>query len=171
MSKILMIIAQSGFRDEELFVPKEILEKAGHSVKVASMTRQKAVGSRGATLTPDMAVYEANPEFFDCIVVVGGPGSPALSESPEVRELLLGAEGKGKLLGAICLGPMALAKAGILTGKKATIFPDKSAIALLRETGAYYKAEPIVEDGRTVTADSPASAAKFGEKLVALLKK
>ena len=90
MAKVLMIVAQKGFRDEELFVPKEILERAGHDVKVASLTRQKATGSRGAVVQPDLAVYEANPDFFDCIVVVGGPGSPALSESAEGRELLLG---------------------------------------------------------------------------------
>lgn len=171
MSKILMIVAQSGFRDEELFIPREILEKAGHSIKVASITRQKATGSRGAAIMPDLAVYEANPDFFDCIVIVGGPGSPALARSDDVRKLLLGASAKSRLLGAICLGPMALANAGLLNGKRATVFPDREAIVLLRKTGAIYRAEPVVEDGRIVTADSPASAGRFGEALANLLKK
>ena len=171
MSKILMIIAQSGFRDEELFVPKEILEKEGHNVKVASLARTKATGSKGATVQPDIAVYEANPDFFDCIIIVGGPGSPALSEDGSVRELLTQANAKGKLLGAICLGPMSLAKAGVLTNKKATVFPDKSAISLLKQTGARYKSEPVVIDERIVTADCPESAAQFGIALAKILKK
>ncbi|MCI0504262.1 DJ-1/PfpI family protein [Candidatus Micrarchaeota archaeon] len=170
MSKILMIVAQSGFRDEELFVPREVLQNAGHDVKVASITRGKATGSRGATVTPDMAVYEANPEFFDCVVVVGGPGSPALADNGDVTKLLIAAAAKGKLIGGICLGPMALAKSGVLAGKNATIFPDRKAIALLRETASHYKAEPVVTDGKVVTADGPQSAGAFGAALAELLK-
>ncbi|MEW6035274.1 MAG: DJ-1/PfpI family protein [Candidatus Micrarchaeota archaeon] len=170
MAKVLMIIAQSGFRDEELLVPKEVLERAGHQVKVASLTRQKASGSKGAIVQPDLAVYEANPDFFDCVVVVGGPGSPALAESDEVRELLLGASAKGKVLGAICLGPMALARAGVLAGKSATIYPDRKAIAVLKESAAQYRAEAVVTDGKVVTADGPSSATAFGNKLAEILR-
>jgi protease I len=140
-------------------------------VKVASLTRGKAAGSKGALIVPDMAVYEANPDFFDAIVVVGGPGSPALAESEDVKKLLVAASGKGKLLGAICLGPMALAKAGVLAGKNATVFPDRQAISLLRGTAANYKAEPVVVDGNVVTADGPASAGRFGAELASKLKK
>ncbi len=32
MKRVVMIIAQNGFRDEELLLPKEILEKAGIEV-------------------------------------------------------------------------------------------------------------------------------------------
>ncbi len=171
MSKVLMIIAQSGFRDEELLVPKEVLERSGHQVKVASITRGKASGMKGAVVTPDMAVYEANPDFFDAFVVVGGVGAPTLADSEDVKKLLIGASGKGKLIGAICLGPMALAKAGVLAGKKATVFPDRGAISLLRETASQYVAEAVVTDGRIITADGPASAGKFGAALAAALGK
>jgi len=170
MAKVLMIVAQSGFRDEELFVPKEILEKAGHEVKVASITRAKATGSKGAIITPDMAVYEANADFFDCIIVVGGPGSPALSENMELRQLIIDANKKNKMLCAICLGPLSLARAGVLVDKKATVFPDKGAIAVLRECGAVYKSEPVIKDGRIITADSPSSADHFGAEIANALK-
>lgn len=171
MAKILMIVAQKGFRDEELFVPREVLERAGHEVKVASITRGKATGSRGSTVTPDMAVYEANPEFFDCVVVVGGPGSPVLADNADVTKLILAAAGKGRVMGAICLGPMALAKAGVLAGKNATVYPEKKAINLLRETAARYVAEPVVIDGNFVTADGPQSAGMFGTALAEQLKR
>ncbi len=170
MAKVLMIIAQSGFRDEELLVPKEVLERAGHHVLVASLTRQKASGSRGALVQPDLAVYEANPDFFDCVVVVGGPGSPALAESDDVKELLLGASARGKVIGGICLGPMALARAGVLAGKRATVYPDRKAIAVLKESAAQYRAEAVVTDGKVVTADGPSSATAFGNTLAEILR-
>lgn len=171
MSKVLMIVAQSGFRDEELSIPREVLERSGHNVKVASATRAKASGSKGLTITPDMAVYEANPEFFEAIVVVGGPGSPALADNDDVKKLLIAASQKGKVIGGICLGPMALAKSGVLAGKNATVYPDRKAIVLLRETAANYRPEPVVVDGNIVTADGPQSAGKFGAAIAGLLAK
>jgi len=59
----------------------------------------------------------------------------------------------------------------VLAGKNATVFPDRRAITLLRETAAHYKAEPVVTDGNVVTADGPQSAGQFGAALAALLKK
>ena len=170
MAKILMIIAQTGFRDEELLVPKEILETAGHSVKIASITRAKAKGSKGLTLDPHMAAYEANPDFFDVIIIVGGPGSPTLAENQDVLRLVRHAAEKDIILGAICLGPMTLASAGVLAGKEATVFPDREAIRLLRDSGAAYRAKPVVRDGNIITADGPHSAGEFGKAVVDALK-
>ena len=171
MAKVLMIIAQEGYKEEELQIPRGILEDAGHDVKVASLTRMKAVGTKGTLIQPDLAVSEANPDFFELIVIVGGPGSPKLAESKDVINLLIEARKKEKQLAAICLGPMALAKAGALAGKDATVFPDRGAIRLLRDTGANYKEAPVVVDTKVVTADSPASAEEFGKKLVDILRK
>jgi protease I len=47
MAKVLMIIAPERFRDEELFVTKEELEKAGHETVIASITTGTCPGSRG----------------------------------------------------------------------------------------------------------------------------
>lgn len=170
MTKILMIVAQNGFRDEELVVPKEIFEKAGHRVTIASITRTKATGMKGLVIQPDMSVYEANPEFFGAIVVVGGAGSPALAESKDVIDILMAANSKTKVIGGICLGVMALASAGILANKDATVFPDRNAIIHLKNNGARYRTDPIVIDGKIVTADGPSNAGKFGVAIVDLLK-
>ena len=171
MARILMVVAQEGFRDEELLIPKEIFEKEGYKVAVASLTRAKAKGSLGAVVDPDMAVYEANPDFFEAIVIVGGPGSPKLAESDDVIKLVENAYGMGKVVSAICLGPMTLAAAGVLAEKAATVFPSEQGIRALKDGGAYHKARPVVEDGTIVTADSPKSAAEFANKIVEKLKK
>ncbi|HID73356.1 TPA: DJ-1/PfpI family protein [Candidatus Micrarchaeota archaeon] len=169
MAKVLMIIAQEGFRDEEYQIPRETIEKAGHSVKVASITRSKATGKFGAVVQPDLAVHEANPEYFDAIVVVGGPGAKALADNAEVINLLEKANLKGKKICAICVAPMILAKAGVLSGKNATVFPDREAVAELRAGGALYREQNVVTDGNVVTAKGPEAAEEFGREVVKLL--
>lgn len=170
MSRVLMIVAQVGFRDEELLIPKTILERAGHIVSVASHTRARAVGVKGASVAPDLAFHEVNPTFFDMVVVVGGSGSYSLGDDQEVKRILVGASASGKILGAICVCPLALAKAGVVGNKNATCFDDNQVISMLRGGGATFVDKPLVVDDKLVTADGPQSAMEFGNALVQILK-
>jgi hypothetical protein len=51
MAKILMIIAPERFRDKELFITKEELEKAGHETVIANIAKGICPGSRGGFAT------------------------------------------------------------------------------------------------------------------------
>ncbi|MGB9675061.1 MAG: DJ-1/PfpI family protein [Candidatus Nanoarchaeia archaeon] len=166
--KVLMIVAQKNFRDEELFHTKEELEKAGHEVKVASLSTASAVGMLGAIVKPDLAVKDAKVDDFAAIVIVGGSGSPELAEHKEVLNLIKDAAEKGKILAAICLGPVVLAKAGILEGKKATVWSSPAytePIKTLTQHGAKYSKENIVESGKIITASGPQWARDFGKAI------
>jgi len=171
MANVLMIIAQNGFRDEELSVPKNVLERAGHSVKVASITRNKAKGMLGAEVTPDIAVHEANVDFFDAFVVVGGVGSPELAQHREVVDIIRNANRQGKVVAAICLAPVVLAKSGILATKKATVSKSQDSLKLLKESEVVYVDEPVVVDGNIITAEGPSAAQDFGKEIVEMLKR
>jgi len=48
MKKTLIIVAQKGFRDDELFHTREELEKNGISIEIASETIDVAKGMKGA---------------------------------------------------------------------------------------------------------------------------
>ncbi len=166
MSKVLFIIAQKDFRDEELLKPKRILENAGIDVEVASITKELARGVLGAEVMPDLAVKDADAEEYEYIVVVGGSGSPTLLDYPEVLDLV----SKAKNTAAICLGPMVLAKAGVLEGKRATVFKTDDSLATLEDGGAVFVDQSIVVDGKLVTANGPGAADQFGQKLVEMIK-
>ncbi len=170
MARILMIIAPKNFRDEELLVPKEVLESAGHEVKIASISRTTATGMLGARVTPEFAVHEVNADFFDAVIVVGGAGTQMLVENQDVIKLVHRIGEQNKLIGGICLGPMVLAKAGVLVDKQATVFRTKQSIDLLKLSGAAYKEQPLVVDGNVITADGPSSAGIFGKKIAEMLK-
>ena len=170
MGKVLFIIAPVNYRDEELSKPKEILERAGYEVNVASLTVDPATGMLGGVVRPDLAVRDVDITDYDMVVVVGGTGSPELAKHQEVIDLLALAEDKGKKLGAICLGPMVLAKAGVLQDKRATVFRTKESVAALEQGGAVFVDQSVVVDKDLVTANGPGAAEAFGNELVKLLR-
>jgi len=168
--RILFIIAQNSFRDEELAKPKQILKKAGYSYDVASITTEHAIGMLGTVIKPDLAVKDANVNNYALIVVVGGSGAPSLVNYPEVLDLLARAKNESKKLGAICLGPMVLAKAGVLNGRRATVFQIPESIAALQEGNATFVDKNVVVDDWLVTANGPGASDEFGNALVELLQ-
>jgi len=189
--KIAMIIAFKDFRDEEYFVPKEILEEAGAEIKTASNKKGEAIGADGGEVEIDLLVSELNPaefddlepksshnsiqsiSFFDAIVFIGGPGCLKYLDNENSYRVARETVSQQKLIAAICISPVILAKAGILNGKRATVWSspmDKSPIKILEKNGTIYQDEDIVVDGRIVTANGPAAAKKFGEAIIELLK-
>jgi protease I len=168
--KVLFVIAPERFRDEELLEPKRILEQHGATVTVASTRSGTAVGMLGAKVTVDCTVQQADAASFDALALAGGAGCPVhLWDSEPLRALAKSLHAAGKPVGAICLSPPVLARAGILTGKRATTFPADRAILELKRGGATYVEEAVVLDGTIVTARGPEAAAAFGETLARLL--
>jgi protease I len=171
-SKILMVIAPEQFRDEELLEPKRIFTEEGAQVTVASTKAGPAKGMLGATATPDCLIKDARPADFDAIVVVGGMGSPEyLWENNELHTILQQAVRDDKVVASICLSGAVLAKAGVLQNKQATVWEMPESLAALQQGKATYKKQPVVQDGRIITANGPEAAAEFGRTVVAELAK
>jgi protease I len=165
---VAMFIAFQGFRDEEYTEPRKVLEAAGIKVVTVSTAKGLARGKFSATAEVDKTLDEVNPADYDALTLVGGHGALGHLDTPKVHELFRDAAGLGKLIGAICISPVVLAHAGMLKGKKATVFPDGA--AELKKAGADYTAEDVVVDGKLVTADGPVPAGKYARALVELLK-
>ncbi len=167
--KVLMIIAPTDFEDVELFEPKTILEINGAIVTVASTT-DSAVGAQGRTIKTDLKIKAAKARDYDALVVVGGTGViGTLWENPDLRSLLQDADKQKKIIGAICAAPPALAKAGLLRGKNATMFPWDDGIKELTANGATYVNEETVVSDNIVTGKNPAASKAFGLKLCDVL--
>lgn len=170
--KILMVIAQKGFRDEELAVPQRVFLSNKFRVVVASESLKEAAGKLGAKIQPDAEISKTDFTDFDAVVIVGGPGSrDYLWNNGILHKGLSDAFSKGRVVGAICISPAVLAKAGILKGKTATVFPDNEAIAELKKAGAYYQDKDVIVDGNVITGRDPQAAEKFAREIVSLLVK
>lgn len=171
--KAAMVIAFRDFRDEEYFVPKEVLEKAGVEVKTVSNKSGRANGAGGGEVEVDLLVENLAPADFDAVVFVGGSGCLANLNNENSYKVIRETIAQGKILAAICISPVILAKAGVLKGKKAAVWNsalDKGPIKTLEENGAIYEAKSVVQDGKIITANGPAAAEEFGQAIAEALK-
>ena len=166
--KVVFIIAQKDFRDEELLEPKAVLDRRGVVTSVASATRHKAIGKLGTELTPNLALAEVEAKNFDAIVFVGGPGATQYFNDLAAHKLAKDFYKAGKIVAAICIAPSVLGNAGVLIGKTVTAFPSEE--ENLRNRGADYTGMPVEIDGKIITAKEPLAAKEFGEKLAYLLE-
>lgn len=162
--KAVLIVAHRDFRDEELQQPREVLEEGGVEVVVASSQPGIAQGKLGMTAKIDMTIDQINVDEFDIIAFIGGPGSAEYFDDATAHQIARGAVNEGKVLGAICIAPAILANAGVLEGKRATVF--SSEISSLEAEGAVYTAKNVERDGKIITANGPEAATEFGEALL-----
>jgi len=165
----VMIIAPKNFRDEELLNTKEVLEKHGVDVIVASKGVSKATGSLGSTVDVDKDITNVKVNDYDAVIFVGGAGTNVYFNDETALGIARDSYELGKITAAICIAPVILANAGVLDGKKATVF--SSGKDDIMANGADYTGEQVTQDGKVITGNGPAAARSFGELIAKELSK
>lgn len=169
---ILFVIASKNFRDEEYFLPYEIFQKEGAKLTTASSVKGEIVGIEGGDARSTMLLKEINTKDFDAIVFVGGEGAREYFDDEVVHKLIQEFNSRRKVVAAICIAPVILAKSGILKIKKATVWSslaNKSGLRELEDAGCNFCDEGVVVDGNIITADGPAKAEEFARAIVEVL--
>jgi protease I len=167
MKNILMIIPPERFRDEELFVTKELMERPGHKITIASTKTGVCPGSRGGFAVSELDIKDIDTSIFDAVVFVGGGGSKLLFRNENAMEIARGMFNEGKIVAAICLAPVILANSGILKGIRATVAGTES--KTIEAAGAIYTGPGVTVDQNIVTGNAPKSSELFGQSIVKLL--
>ena len=101
--KAVMIIAQSNFRDEELLKPKEVLEKNGVIVTVASSSLKESTGMLGAKVKPNILFTNINVADYDAVIFVGGSEQANIGITQLPTKLRMTQTMPKKIVGAICM--------------------------------------------------------------------
>jgi 4-methyl-5(b-hydroxyethyl)-thiazole monophosphate biosynthesis len=153
-----------GFEEIEAVTIIDVLRRGGVEVTTAALTRGPVRGSHGIALECDATLESVSGRDFDAVVLPGGmPGAKNLKEDARLRDLLRRSAERGKLVAAICAGPIALEAAGLLAGKRATSYPGHELPSATRSE------EAVVSDGNIVTSRGPGTALEFALALVARL--
>ncbi|NLY10666.1 MAG: DJ-1/PfpI family protein [Firmicutes bacterium] len=164
LKTIVLVIAENQFRDEEYQIPKDAFERAGFKTITASTTTNIAIGKLGMEVKPDITVDKIDTNTIDALVYVGGGGSEQYFEDELAHRLAREMVDKDKVLAAICIAPVILANAGVLTGKTCTVFPDGA--PTLKENGANYTGNLIETDGKIITGNGPEAAEGFANPII-----
>lgn len=163
MKKILLFLAE-GFEEIEALTVVDYLRRMDIGVDTCSITGEKQVkGAHEIPVLADMVLDELEkPEEYAGLVIPGGmPGATNLRDNSRVIELVKEFHKDGKLVAAICAGPIVLEEAGILEGREVTSYPGFE-----EELKGIYKEDVVVKDGNIITARGPATAVYFALEIL-----
>jgi len=162
MVKVCVPLAE-GFEDIEAVTLIDVMRRGGIEVVVAGVDGEIIESAHNLKITTDTTIDKVSADELDLVVLPGGlPGATNLAKSEEVKSLLQEMDSKGKFVGAICAGPIALKEAGVLKDKY-TAYPGWQ--SNIREEG-YVSDAKVVEDKNVLTSKGPATAICFGLEIV-----
>ena len=187
--KVLLVVASKGYHPKEYGETRYELEQQGFDVLVASDAAGVATimpGGARAGLPRYVALAEQYPAYAQCSVdyvlsevdvtsfagvfLIGGVGAMELLDTTQMHKILQQCVQQNKAIGAICISPRILARAGVITGKHATGWNNDSALeSVFAKYGVVLQPELVVVDGLVVTANGPMAAQGFGKAIVSLL--
>ena len=165
MKRLLAVVAD-GFEETELIGVVDCMRRLGVEVVVAGLSALELNGAHQVVLKADALLDDLDVDSFDGIFLPGGlPGAATLYDSVAVGCWVSEMNNAGKVVSAICAAPIVLAKAGLLAGRKFTLYPGFDSYL----NGAEYTAAPAEIDGNIVTGKGPGAVYAFAGKLAEAL--
>lgn len=167
MSKIGVIVTDL-FEDSEYSKPAKAFKKAGYVlVHVGLKARQTVKGKKkGTPVKIDKAVKDVSVDDFDALFIPGGYSPDKLRVDENAVQFVKHFVESGKPVFSICHAPQLLITARVLQGRKITGW--KSIIQDIKNAGAEFIDQEVVEDGNLISSRSPDDIPAFIE---ACLKK
>lgn len=165
--KVLFIVPPERFNDDELFIPKEILENAGFTVTISSITKKEIQGDNEGTVYAEAAFSEVAVQDYDAVAVIGGSGTPEfLWNNQQLNDYLLQAHKQKVLVTGICAGSVSVAQTGLLSGRQAACYPVDAQKDEIKAHQAEYVPQHVVKYDDIITGDGPTGAKEFGLALL-----
>ena len=166
MARALVPVAE-GVEEMEAVIIVDVLRRAGWDVVSVGVAEGPVTASRGVHLVPDSSWSQVDPASFDMVVIPGGMGgTEVLLAFEPLLAVLREFHACGKLVAAICAGPLVLQAAGILADVEATSHPSVADdLCVCR-----YRDDRVVVAGNVVTSRGPGTALEFALAIVALVE-
>ena len=173
--KRIAILATQGVEQVELTSPRKALEKAGATVELVSPHKLLKGGKIkawnlvkwGDSFKIDVSLSQAKVSSYDALHVPGGVINPdILRMDTDAVDFVRSFFEAGKPVSSICHGPWMLIEADVVRGRTLTSWPSLKTD--LRNAGANWVNEEVVEDRGLVTSRGPQDLRAFNKKIVEL---
>ncbi|MFW5899108.1 MAG: type 1 glutamine amidotransferase domain-containing protein [Jiangellaceae bacterium] len=164
MARVAFIVDEL-FEDAEFRDPYERCKEAGHEpVVVGRAAGRQLTGKKGMTITTDTGSAEVRAEDFDALVIPGGFSPDKVRTDRHLVDLTRVMDEAGKPVAAICHAGWVLAEADVLRGRTVTSY--HSIRTDLKNAGATWVDEEVVEDGNLITSRNPGDLPAFCDALL-----
>ncbi|MBR9682206.1 MAG: DJ-1/PfpI family protein [Candidatus Aenigmarchaeota archaeon] len=160
MPKVLLPLAD-GFEDIEAVTIIDVLRRAGIEVETAGLKGSIVTSKCGIRMHVESRIVDMETLKHDGIIIPGGKDAvETLMKSERMKTIVRLLADNGKMISAICMGPLLLAKLGILDDKRATIYPG------LEKNLDRPRGDKVVVDGNIITSQGPGTAIDFSLAIV-----
>jgi len=175
IGKRIAIIATQGVEQVELTSPRKALRKAGATVDLVSPHKLLKGGKIrawnlvdwGDSFRIDISLSNAKASNYDALHIPGGVMNPdTLRMDEDAVEFVRSFFEGGKPVSSICHGPWMLIQAEVVRGRTLTSWPSLKKD--LRNAGANWVNEDVVEDRGLVTSRGPQDLPAFNKRIIDL---
>ena len=155
------VIIEDMFEDSEYTEPARSFKEAGHTVVHLGLKKGTTVTGKkkNTPVTVDQAVRDASVDGFDALLIPGGYSPDKLRAHDAAVRFVREFVESGKPVFAICHAPQLLITAQVLKGRRITGW--KSIIQDIKNAGAEFVDQEVVEDGNLISSRSPADLPAF----------
>ena len=179
MQKRVLILLSNGFEVMEAGCFTEVFGWA--SIYGDIKFDQLSVGLRspvkttfGFDVLPEKLLSEIKVDDFDALVIPGGFGDAGFYEealSAPFLDVVRNFHERQAPIAAVCVSALSLAAAGVLNGRKATIYHQLGGNrkAELESYGTAFVDKPLVIDGHLMTSTGPGTGVELALKLLETL--
>ncbi|MGE0491325.1 MAG: type 1 glutamine amidotransferase domain-containing protein [Vulcanimicrobiota bacterium] len=160
MRRLAMILTE-GFEDSEANEPLQHLRGQGFEISIISPKKDHEYeGKSGEVkLRSDQAIKNSNPADFQGLIIPGGHSPEKLRLEDGAVDFVKHFVDNQKPIASICHGAQLLISADGVKGRKMTCY--KAVAVDLKNAGANYVDQAVVEDGNIVTSRQPDDLPQF----------
>jgi 4-methyl-5(b-hydroxyethyl)-thiazole monophosphate biosynthesis len=145
-----LILFYPGCIEFEAILAAQVLHEENLTIDIATPDGTDYLGPSGIALRATHRYADVRPEEYQVVIVPGGDTKSVL-ENETLIGILKTAHASGAAFGAICAGPLLLARAGLLKGRHFTHgYGPNSQLPFWKD--GTYEERPVVVDGNIVTA-------------------
>jgi protease I len=163
MSKVLILTGDAAESLEVMYPYQRLLEE-GYEVHIAGPSKKKLqfvvhdfvdgydtyTEKPGYTWDADLAFADVDPADYVALVVPGGRAPEYIRNDADVQRIIRHFFGERKPVAQICHAPLALATAGVLSGRRSAAYPALEPD--VKAAGAEFVDSGGVVDGEMVSA-------------------